>query len=144
VTPINEPASEPQAGRTAPAEGPPQTPAAGAPGPRRPLAGPRQGLKQEPRLLPDGEEAAGLAPTEGSPSEIAQPGRSAAPAAGSLPDAADPFGVLRSPAPQPRPAFPTIHDVPRRSEAKRGATAAEFQPADPFDPEVFNRKYFGK
>lgn len=67
----------------------------------------------------------------------------AVPKVGQLPGAADPFGMSR-PAPADR-TFPTIHDLPQRSEPVRGQTdQAANEPADPFDPDVFNRRYFGR
>ena len=61
------------------------------------------------------------------------------PTAGRLPQVADPFGVPRA---EPPPQFPTINDTPHRSPPQRGSIPVEHTPNDPFDPDIFNRRYF--
>ncbi|MBN2021920.1 MAG: hypothetical protein JW809_03935 [Pirellulales bacterium] len=64
-------------------------------------------------------------------------------ATGELPSEAShaPPGIAATPTPFDIPPIPAGRQLPTRSPARRGGPLPKFVPADPFDPEIFNRRY---
>jgi hypothetical protein len=97
----------------------------------------RQGGQYQ-RLVKWVSEVAGRAQTQTAASSAsASPHDAVQPAAALLPL---PNGPKAKPLPAPQP---DSGDPPqKRPAAQRGAAIEPFAPSDPFDPEVFNRRYF--